>query len=645
MSAAKTYTRPLGQEVQTMTLDHLKTLRQQKRWMLWKSEPAKGDRTTKVPKRLNGTNASSTDPDTWETYDKLIPVPQGMAGVGIALGGGLIGVDMDACLVDGQLEPWASEVIERLATYAEISPSGGGIKLLMKVVDYSCTSKSAKWGEQMTMPDGSTKQRELALSFSGRYFTVTENVWSDVPIRVVPSEDVLWILQRIEEITRSKQEPKQQLLEPPIQPQAAHTRDIPRLPMALQNLIKAGVAEGERSEQFHRAVAWLKEEGVSYEVALGMLHSYPYGISSKYIDRLEIEFKRCWEKVGVNQSKSEGKATGRSALDRLADFLVTEEKVQAMTDTKMIWRNLIASSHIAVWAAPGNGGKTTIARLAAAELAASGYKVWYFQEDASAGDLPWLQAHSKKHSYLLLNSTLANASPEDQLALLQAVVDEKTDLSNMVMFFDTLKKYIDLMSKGGSREFFKLMRALTIRGCTIIALGHTNKHKSLSGEWVFEGVADVRNDVDELYYIESLKDEATGLTTLTFKLDKVRCLATPTTFELDVLTMQVRALPQPVDMKSLRLRSKQMLDDAQLINAVRHCLGDGSMKKTELIIAATSQSSVGKHSVRRVVERYCSSDPTDPHALWIETYVRQNNTHLVSLNTLSKDSQQKADGV
>ena len=42
MSAATTDTRPLGQEVQVMTLDHLKTLRPQKRWMLWKSELAKG---------------------------------------------------------------------------------------------------------------------------------------------------------------------------------------------------------------------------------------------------------------------------------------------------------------------------------------------------------------------------------------------------------------------------------------------------------------------------------------------------------------------------------------------------------------------------------------------------------------------------
>jgi len=69
------------------------------------------------------------------------------------------------------------------------------------------------------------------------------------------------------------------------------------------------------------------------------------------------------------------------------------------------------------------------------------------------------------------------------------------------------------------------------------------------------------------------------------------------------------------------------------------------MKKTELIVTATTQSSEGKRRVRCVVDRYCSSDPADPHAPWIETYVRQNNTRLVRLNTLFKGSWQNNRGV
>lgn len=59
-------------------------------------------------------------------------------------------------------------------------------------------------------------------------------------------------------------------------------------------------------------------------------------------------------------------------LAMLQRWMVTDEQVDAMQKTEMIWRDLMASSHLATWAAPGNGGKTTVARYASSELAADG---------------------------------------------------------------------------------------------------------------------------------------------------------------------------------------------------------------------------------------------------------------------------------
>ena len=193
----------------------------------------------------------------------------------------------------------------------------------------------------------------------------------------------------------------------------------------------------------------------------------------------------------------------------LSQFFVTDEQVRAMKQTRLIWRDLIAMSHLAVWSAPGNGGKTSLATFAAGELADE-FSVLYFQEDASAGDLPALHQHAASHGYQLLNSTLADASPEDQIKVLQQLIQGGADLGGFVLFFDTLKKYTDLMSKGGTRAFFKLMRGLTQRGATVVLLGHTNKHKGTDGKLIFEGVGDVRNDVDELLYIESTEKDASG---------------------------------------------------------------------------------------------------------------------------------------
>ena len=61
---------------------------------------------------------------------------EGIAGPGIMLGKlddgrWLIGVDLDLALspTTGRVQPWAQAVLHRCSTYAEISPSGAGIKL------------------------------------------------------------------------------------------------------------------------------------------------------------------------------------------------------------------------------------------------------------------------------------------------------------------------------------------------------------------------------------------------------------------------------------------------------------------------------------------------------------------------------------
>jgi hypothetical protein len=334
------------------------------------------------------------------------------------------------------------------------------------------------------------------------------------------------------------------------------------------------------------------------------------------------------------QEADSGPAAGGgkpSARERLRAFIVTEDKVKGMTETRMIWRNLIASGHVSVWAAPGNGGKTTIAKLAASELAAAGYEVLFFQEDAGSGDMPAQFEHARANGYQLLNCTVSGGNPEDQVQLLREMVEESADLSGTVLFFDTLKKYLDLMSKSGARAFFALMRGLTLRGATIVLLGHTNKNRGQDGKLLFEGVGDVRNDVDELLYIESAERDGMGLVTMTIKPDKVRCIVNEVTFQLDTTTMTVRALPDVIDVVAMQHRREQLREDAELIGIVRSVLAGGGMSKTALVERVVAVSGVGKRPAAAVINRYVGTDKDDPNALWLETYYRTNNVHFISL--------------
>lgn len=132
-------------------------------WLLWRLEK-RGDKTTKVPySPKSGKPASSTDSSTWGTFEDVRSHYEhdGFSGVGFVVtdGDGFVGVDLDKCRDEqGNIEPWASEIIEKLASYTEISPSGTGVHIL-------CKGK---------LPDGCRKRKDqIEVYESGRYFTVT----------------------------------------------------------------------------------------------------------------------------------------------------------------------------------------------------------------------------------------------------------------------------------------------------------------------------------------------------------------------------------------------------------------------------------------------------------------------------------------
>lgn len=100
------------------------------RWVRWKARERRG-RTTKVPLTVFGSAASVTDPRTWTTYEKA---RAGGVQVGIVLGDGLGCIDLDHCVTDGVVAPWARGVIaqHRADAYlVELSPSGTGVHIFL----------------------------------------------------------------------------------------------------------------------------------------------------------------------------------------------------------------------------------------------------------------------------------------------------------------------------------------------------------------------------------------------------------------------------------------------------------------------------------------------------------------------------------
>ena len=107
-----------------------------KQFLLWRYEDNPGGgKPRKVPyyangRRRNGTQGEPADLAQLVTFSEALECLEagGYSGLGIAMvpGGGLVGVDLDNCYLDGVLNPGLKPLIQ--GTYPEISPGGAGVR-------------------------------------------------------------------------------------------------------------------------------------------------------------------------------------------------------------------------------------------------------------------------------------------------------------------------------------------------------------------------------------------------------------------------------------------------------------------------------------------------------------------------------------
>jgi putative DNA primase/helicase len=141
-------------------------------WVLWRAEPRYG-RLSKVPYRVDGRRARSTDPDTWTSFEtayKAYVSPgqgQPFSGLGFVFreGGGIAGIDLDHVIdEDGAIEPWAERVVRAFDSYTEFSVSGQGLHIICRA---AIPDAKGHRGSQIEIYD------------RGRYFTVSGHPYGE----------------------------------------------------------------------------------------------------------------------------------------------------------------------------------------------------------------------------------------------------------------------------------------------------------------------------------------------------------------------------------------------------------------------------------------------------------------------------------
>ncbi len=135
-------------------------LKKARGWVMWRYAFVNG-KWTKPPFNEDGKKIDAHDPTKWMTFSQAVQAYHrgGFDGIGLSLNAmeALAGVDLDHCIQGGKIEPWALEIVEELGSYVEISPSGGGLRIL----GYGKLRREGRKKGNVEVYDG------------GRYLTVT----------------------------------------------------------------------------------------------------------------------------------------------------------------------------------------------------------------------------------------------------------------------------------------------------------------------------------------------------------------------------------------------------------------------------------------------------------------------------------------
>lgn len=158
-------------------------------WCCWRLQ-IRDDKPTKVPYNpLTGKGAKSNDRSTFARFGqaKMALDMNGYDGLGIGIFDDLCVIDLDHCIQDGAFSDLASEIVEAMDTYAEISPSGDGVHLYFRASNLSYDKekyyiKNPKNGIEIYLA-GATN----------RFITVTGNAITDVGVndRTKQLQDIL----------------------------------------------------------------------------------------------------------------------------------------------------------------------------------------------------------------------------------------------------------------------------------------------------------------------------------------------------------------------------------------------------------------------------------------------------------------------
>lgn len=284
-------------------------LRAHARWAPWRAQwNEKRQKWDKIPCQANGYGLSTAKPERWLTYDAALAAlrarPDQFAGLGYCMTGphGLVGVDLDGCVGPrGGVDPWAAEIVDTLASYTEVSPSGRGLRI------FSLGEVPEDW----TNHDIGI---EVYAGHEPRFLTVTGEVLGGdrATVRTAPPAAMAELSTRY---AREKAKATVISLQLPDLVDELALPDLADLeiPWQARDFLTEGTHRGDRSRELFAAAVALYGAGLADDVVLSLLAASPHAMEVALDHRRQDADRALMYLWAEHAQKAKGRATRKVA--------------------------------------------------------------------------------------------------------------------------------------------------------------------------------------------------------------------------------------------------------------------------------------------------------------------------------------------
>src|SRR5215217_3803277 len=267
-------------------------------WVGWRWKQI-GQKWTKVPYDLKtGKAAASDDPTTWAPYSKT----EGHLNIGFMFGDddAFCGIDVDECRnpETGEITKLARQIIDRMASYSEISPSGSGVKIFVKGVVPGSRRKNSK--------------KKIETYNTLRFFALTGHHLPDTPKTIEPRQEELnalysWLFPEEEE--------------PSPAPNGSLNRTAPNHDLSDEDIFSKiyRAANGDKCMKLWNGDASDYESQSEADLALCAMLAFWTGPDPERIERMFSE-SRLSQRPKWRERPRYRRDTVAKALDRMTEF-------------------------------------------------------------------------------------------------------------------------------------------------------------------------------------------------------------------------------------------------------------------------------------------------------------------------------------